>query len=1415
MSIFLSSYWCSSSDPVGFLVKLCAVCNFEENSTCHWSFETTDSQDQKNVSKNFRIIVGDKLTAGTFISGSRKGDIVGHTMTPKSEHFAYYNSTDKHNYAALIVSPYYQYASPTCELTFSYRLFGIAGAAIMVTTQHREQDYAYDDLSSDPNQDEANEDWVTPTSLKTIRAQSSYSAPWKTETIHIGHITFPTRIRIECHTGNQRTEPRGVDKDLQSVECYIDDITMGKCDEELYDDSSCESQRVPKYLCTKSGRRKCINQDQLCDMQIDCAGGEDEDPELHNCTQVPRGARCNFEQPVTEDNPIGCRGWSLTSYIRDEGKSDTHLLHNINSTIAHNFTEIDKAVPIKDHTYGTHNASGHFLFFSYPLKEDKTVHKYTYMISPMFPPTSPALYDPTSSIYGTCKLQFFYCSYGAGTPSFMVTLQSTDGQTPKVLWNPTKEPYERTYYCEWNKVSIDIPPQKGQYFLKITVSKLFHTSTSFAVDDLSLSPNCFLESDSWKDRVIPYVYNITSCGHTGGSPPNGTVCGNHYNKTASDTNTNVVTHGYQSWIAPITAEYRIELYGASGGKIPHQKVNNNGGRLVTIAKLSQASELKVLVGQKGVSPCDKKPPKMQLTEKLSHAYSYTCEDYNDPDNSMEIDPIDLVYLPGTGGGGATWVQKNGQTILIAGGGGGVFPGASEAVMPIGGLMIDRRRNISLPQRSTTDWMSGTGSSIEGRPPQFFNCSQCVHMSGNKTYGGVCDGVNLLWNNVGGFGGGGASCGPGGGGGAGYIGGFGGSKTHGSGGFSYVANEDLRFLVEAGENPNDGFVLIYPCKLNCPVNATCQFKDPAKDTKVTMSCVCPGGSEVAESGVCPDEFQEKPLTQDYLNLDMRVVFLCFVLLALMIMICCVGCFLSQRRLKKWQISQEAEQMRIERMNRGLMAGLMDEHDMNNPIYDLGRLQELNHIPRNCITLKCRLGQGAFGEVYEGVFCTSEAAIPAAVKTLHVSSTQQAFEDFETEALIMSKFRHENIVEFFGVSFDAIPRFIVLELLAGGDLKTFLRDSRPKSTNPMDTKLQLIDLFDMALDVARGCLFLEENRFIHRDLAARNCLLTHREPGRKVKIADFGMARDIYKADYYRKGGKALLPVKWMPPEAFLDGLFTSKTDVWSYGVLLWEIFSLGFIPYPGRGNQEVMDMIMSGGRLDSPNGLPEEIYALMVQCWNTDECCRPGFKEIVTWLEDECENPIVKACPVPMIIHKLGLTVKIHDSHNPFLEPADSTLPSSATSQATVSTMVGSTNSDMFQSINYAMPTTGNGVNYICEPYRSKCHEANRLTQQLPQLPDLRTLPTFSPATGASVMPPLGRQESLQDDEESLIAQNNARSIYQNPNPPSPSNHQNLPTLDQQAPGSRQPILDQASTEQFPNSTPDSARQKLLSDSQIL
>ncbi|KAJ6667276.1 hypothetical protein lerEdw1_017254 [Lerista edwardsae] len=160
------------------------------------------------------------------------------------------------------------------------------------------------------------------------------------------------------------------------------------------------------------------------------------------------------------------------------------------------------------------------------------------------------------------------------------------------------------------------------------------------------------------------------------------------------------------------------------------------------------------------------------------------------------------------------------------------------------------------------------------------------------------------------------------------------------------------------------------------------------------------------------------------------------------------------------------------------------------------------------------------------------------------------------------------------------------------------------------------------------FLMEALII-RDIAARNCLLTCTGPGRVAKIGDFGMARDIYRASYYRKGGRAMLPVKWMPPEAFLEGIFTSKTDTWSFGVLLWEIFSLGYMPYPCKTNLEVLEFVTSGGRMDPPKSCPGPVYRIMTQCWQHSPEYRPNFSTILERIKYCTQDPDVINTELPI------------------------------------------------------------------------------------------------------------------------------------------------------------------------------------------
>lgn len=152
-----------------------------------------------------------------------------------------------------------------------------------------------------------------------------------------------------------------------------------------------------------------------------------------------------------------------------------------------------------------------------------------------------------------------------------------------------------------------------------------------------------------------------------------------------------------------------------------------------------------------------------------------------------------------------------------------------------------------------------------------------------------------------------------------------------------------------------------------------------------------------------------------------------------------------------------------------------------------------------------------------------------------------------------------------------------------------------------------ILKMAIEIADGMLYLSEKKYVHRDLAARNCMVAD---DLTVKIGDFGLTRDVYETDYYRKGGIALLPVRWMAPESLQDGVYTSQSDVWSFGVVLWEMVTLASQPYQGLSNEQVLKYVIDGGVMERPEGCPDRLYALMESCWQNIARRRPTFIEII-------------------------------------------------------------------------------------------------------------------------------------------------------------------------------------------------------------
>ncbi|XP_028409527.1 fibroblast growth factor receptor-like [Dendronephthya gigantea] len=342
------------------------------------------------------------------------------------------------------------------------------------------------------------------------------------------------------------------------------------------------------------------------------------------------------------------------------------------------------------------------------------------------------------------------------------------------------------------------------------------------------------------------------------------------------------------------------------------------------------------------------------------------------------------------------------------------------------------------------------------------------------------------------------------------------------------------------------------------------------------------------------------------------------------------FLMQRRNKGSQIQMTSEYQSRQESEHTTQDGFVNFGEINE--YNVPLPGEISYItilkdweicPDRLQILDETLGSGQFGIVKLGLYTSLlEGHNKVAVKMLKENATELDLSDLITELETLKRINndlHPNIVRLIGCCFSKGKLMVVTEYCSPGNLQTFLRKSKvgDNSTTSDLRNVQLIstvsgrELLKMGLDVASGMVHLSDLKFVHRDLAARNILLSCDV----AKISDFGLTRDIANVEEYIRTNQDLLPIKWMALESLLYGRFTVASDVWSFGVFLYELVTLGGEPYSEISPLEMQNHINRGCRFPKPFNCSNELYEIMMNCWRDHEKMRPNFSEIRQHLHD--------------------------------------------------------------------------------------------------------------------------------------------------------------------------------------------------------
>uniref|UniRef100_A0A0C9RNG2 RET protein n=1 Tax=Fopius arisanus TaxID=64838 RepID=A0A0C9RNG2_9HYME len=329
------------------------------------------------------------------------------------------------------------------------------------------------------------------------------------------------------------------------------------------------------------------------------------------------------------------------------------------------------------------------------------------------------------------------------------------------------------------------------------------------------------------------------------------------------------------------------------------------------------------------------------------------------------------------------------------------------------------------------------------------------------------------------------------------------------------------------------------------------------------------------------------------------------------------------------------------------------------------------PRSQLTIEQVLGEGEFGRVLRAKAVDIgdwPGHTTVAVKTLKEDASGSELADLLSEYQLLKEAQHPNVIRLLGAcTSSGGPVYLIIEFAEFGSLRNYLRRSRhlesegrvPCSTSllsasPGNTRddahdastnytISPHDILSFAWQISKGMAYLADIKLVHRDLAARNVLLA---TGKVCKISDFGLTRDVYEDDAYLKRSKGRVPVKWMAPESLADHVYTSKSDVWSFGVLLWELVTLGASPYPGVDVHNLYNLLKAGYRMERPANCSPQLYKLMVSCWHDEAGMRPSFKELTCQWERMLEDGVEYLDLNPRTVHNQAYFASLHALDSP-------------------------------------------------------------------------------------------------------------------------------------------------------------------------